>query len=135
MFKDLIVVERKGLMVTPALEGAVSTGMFTVVTKSRSGFPTVSQVKADSAYQAFRKFQAGSVLNVSMVSEGGYNFTMYARSGKKVRISEEIARELRVGDINDGSVMHKTALYSSEQYRAVNSSNWDSKVFVMNDNK
>jgi hypothetical protein len=68
MFKDLIVVERKGLMVTPALEGTVSTGMFTVVTKSRSGFPTVSQVKADSAYLAFRKFQAGSVLNVSMVN-------------------------------------------------------------------
>ncbi len=135
MFKDLIVVERKGLMVTPALEGAVSTGMFTVVTKSRSGFPTVSQVKADSAYLALRKFQIGSVLNVSTVSESGYNFTMYARSGKKVRISEEIARELRVGDINDGSVMHKTALYSQEQYRAVNSSNWDSKVFVMNNNK
>ena len=130
--EDLVIVERKGLMVMPSLESVNAQGLFTVVTKSRSGFPSVSQVKADSAYQAFRKFQAGSVLNVSMMSESGYSFTMYARSGKKVRISEEIARELRVGDINDGSVMHKTALYSSEQYRAVNSSNWDSKVFVMN---
>ena len=132
MLKDLIVVERKGLMVTPALQGAVSTGMFTVVCKSRSGFPTVSQVKADSAYQAFRKFQAGSILNISAVSESGYNFTLYARSGKKIMISEDIARELRVGDINDGKVMHKTVLYNQEQYRAVNSSSWDSKVFVMN---
>ena len=131
MFKNLVVVERKGLMVTPAIDSK-STGVFTVVTKSRSGFPTVSQVNADSAYKALRKFQLGSVLNVSMMSESGFQFTMYARSGKKIRISEEIARELRVGDINDGSVMHKTALYSQEQYRAVNSSSWDSKVFVMN---
>ena len=131
MFKNLVVVERKGLMVTPAIDSK-STGVFTVVTKSRSGFPTVSQVNADSAYKALRKFQLGSVLNVSMVSESGYNFTMYARSGKKIRISEEIASELRVGDINDGSVMHKTALYSQEQYHTVNSSSWDSKVFVMN---
>tara|TARA_Y100000389_G_scaffold203730_2_gene253211 strand:+ start:1306 stop:1710 length:405 start_codon:yes stop_codon:yes gene_type:complete len=131
MFKNLVVVERKGLMVTPAIDSK-STGVFTVVTKSRSGFPTVSQVNADSAYKALRKFQLGSVLNVSMMSESGFQFTMYARSGKKIRISEEIARELRVGDINDGSVMHKTALYSQEQYRAVNSSSWDSKVFVVN---
>ena len=108
MFKNLVVVERKGLMVTPAIDSK-STGVFTVVTKSRSGFPTVSQVNADSAYKALRKFQLGSVLNVSMMSESGFQFTMYARSGKKIRISEEIARELRVGEINDGSVMHKTA--------------------------
>ena len=133
--EDLVIVERKGLMVMPSLESVNAQGLFTVVTKSRSGFPSVSQVKADSAYQAFRKFQAGSILNVSAVSESGYNFTLYARSGKKIMISEDIARELRVGDINDGSVMHKTALYSQEQYRAVNSSSWDSKVFVMNNNK
>ena len=69
------------------------------------------------------------------MSESGFAFTMYARNGKKVQISEEIARELRVGDINDGSVMHKTALYSQEQYRSVNSSSWASKVFVVNEEK
>ena len=35
---DLVIVERKGLIVVPALESGVKGGMFTVVTKSRSGF-------------------------------------------------------------------------------------------------
>ena len=132
---DLVIVERKGLIVTPTLESGVKGGTFTVVTKSRSGFPSVSTVQADSAYLALRKFKIGAVLNVSFMSESGFAFTMYARNGKKVQISEEIARELRVGDINDGSEIHKTSLYSQEQYRAVNSSSWASKVFVVNEEK
>jgi hypothetical protein len=58
---------------------------------------------------------------------------MYARAGKKVWMSEEIAEQLTVGDINDGSVMSNTSLYSQAQYQAVNAKTWADKVFVMNE--
>jgi len=44
----------------------------------------------------------------------------------------ELAKDITVGDINDGAQMIKTSLYSHEQYKAVGAKTWASKVFVKN---
>jgi hypothetical protein len=130
----LNVIKRKGLTVFPALENKHVRGTFVVVTKCRAGYPTISTVEANSAYEAFSRYKRAAVMNVSFLSKEGFHFTMYARMGKKVWISEEIAEHLTVGDINDGGVMVNTSLYSQEQYQAVNAKTWADKVFVMNEN-
>ena len=74
-------------------------------------------------------------MNISLVTESGMNLTMYARTGKKVWISEDILREVKVGDINDGGTMSKTGLYNQSQYQLVNAKSWADKAYVMNEVK
>jgi hypothetical protein len=55
---------------------------------------------------------------------------VYARVGKKVWIAKDMLSQLEVGDINQS--LSDTALYSQEQYKAVNAKSWASKAYVMN---
>ena len=130
----LVVVERKGFTMMPEFMSEMELkGIYTVVTKCRAGYPTVSTVEADNPYQAFRRFQTGAILNLSFNNKNvNHNFTLYARQGKKVWIAPELAKDITVGDINDGKVMSGTSLYSQDQYQAVNAKTWVSKVFIQN---
>ena len=130
---NLIVVKRKGFQMLHELEGMDLKGTYIIVTKCNAGYPTVSTIKADSPYQAFRRYQTGAIMNISFMNQNvNHNFTIYARQGKKVWMSPELAKDITVADINDGSQMVKTSLYSHEQYKAVNAKTWASKVFIQN---
>jgi hypothetical protein len=130
---NLIVVKRKGFQMLHELEGMDLKGTYIVVTKCNAGYPTVSTIKADTPYQAFRRYQTGAIMNISFMNQNvNHNFTIYARQGKKVWMSPELAKDITVADINDGSQMVKTSLYSHEQYKAVNAKTWASKVFIQN---
>ena len=130
--KQLVVVKRKELVVFPTLKGKSLEGTYTVVTKCQAGFPTISTVQAASPYEVFRRYVKGAIMNISLVGEKGFNFTMYARMGKKVWACPELLSEITIGDINDGGVMYKTGLYSHDQYQAVNANTWADKAYVMN---
>ena len=129
---ELKVIKRKELVVFPALEGKSLEGTYNVVTKCKAGFPTISSVQAKTPYEVFSRYVKGAIMNISLVGENGFNFTMYARIGKKVWISEEILKEVKVGDINDGGTMYKTGLYSYGQFELVNAKTWADKAYVMN---
>jgi hypothetical protein len=130
---NLIVVKRKGFQMLHELEGMDLKGTYIIVTKCNAGYPTVSTIKADTPYQAFRRYQTGAIMNISFMNQNvNHNFTIYARQGKKVWMSPELAKDITVADINDGSQMVKTSLYSHEQYKAVNAKTWASKVFIKN---
>lgn len=130
---NLIVVKRKGFQMLHELEGMDLKGTYIIVTKCNAGYPTVSTIKADTPYQAFRRYQTGAIMNISFMNQNvNHNFTIYARQGKKVWMSPELAKDITVADINDGSQMVKTSLYSHEQYKAVNAKTWASKVFIQN---
>ena len=130
---NLIVVKRKGFQMLHELEGMDLKGTNIIVTKCNAGYPTVSTIKADTPYQAFRRYQTGAIMNISFMNQNvNHNFTIYARQGKKVWMSPELAKDITVADINDGSQMVKTSLYSHEQYKAVNAKTWASKVFIKN---
>tara|TARA_Y100000385_G_C12705242_1_gene472258 strand:+ start:38 stop:448 length:411 start_codon:yes stop_codon:yes gene_type:complete len=136
MLDKLVVVKRDKFTVLPHFEGRNLKGSYTVVTKCRAGYPTVSIVEAESPYEVFRRYQTGAIMNISFnVTEHDnitYSITVYARVGKKVWASEALLREITVGDINDGPTMSNTSLYSQEQYQAVNAKSWASKAYVMN---
>lgn len=130
---NLIVVKRKGFQMLHELEGMDLKGTYIIVTKCNAGYPTVSTIKADTPYQAFRRYQTGAIMNISFMNQNvNHNFTIYARQGKKVWMSPELAKDITVADINDGSQRVKTSLYSHEQYKAVNAKTWASKVFIKN---
>ncbi len=130
---NLVVIERKGFKMFTSLEGWDLKGTYYVVTKCKAGFPTVQNIEADSPYQVFSKFKTDAIMNITFHNAKlDYNFSIYARMGKKVWMSPELAKDITVGDINDGGVMHKTSLYSQEQYNAVNAKTWADKVFIQN---
>ena len=57
--------------------------------------------------------------------------TVFARSGNKViLIDNQIAKSIKVGTVNQ--LFYNTNLYDQNQYQAVNSTNWDSYVFISN---
>jgi len=130
MVNKIVIVKRDKFTVLPSLERYLY-GEYTIVTKCKAGFASVSTVKASSPYDVFRRYKKGAIMNISFNS-GSNRFTVYARTGKKVWACEELLREITVGDINDGGVMYKTSLYSHEQYQAVNAKSWADKAYVMN---
>ena len=62
---------------------------------------------------------------------GEYDFTVFARAGKKVWIEEDMLAQITVGDINQD--LYNTALYNQFQYQAVNAKTWADKAYVMNE--
>jgi hypothetical protein len=68
-------------------------------------------------------------MNISKVGDK-FNSTVFARSGKKIWIAEEMLVELTVGDINQELV--NTGMYSQEQYAAVGATSWASMAYVNN---
>lgn len=110
-------------------------GEYRVITKCRAGYLVTSVVQADSPISAFRRYKPKAIQSIMLVrpmSDGStYDFTVYARNGKKVWATEEFLSEVEVGDINQD--LHNTALYDQTQYKAVNANSWASKAYVMND--
>ena len=106
-------------------------GTYRVITKCKAGFMCSSDVEADSAIQAFRRYKPKAIQSIAYLLNGGYPVTVFARSGKKVWASECFLREVEVADINQS--LYNTALYNQNQYAAVNAKSWASKAYVMNE--
>jgi hypothetical protein len=127
--KKMKLVPRKDLVVFPADNIMHGKGKYLVVTKCQAGFPTTSYVDVDSPIAAFRRYQSKAIMNISKVGDK-FNSTVFARSGKKIWIAEEMLVELTVGDINQELV--NTGMYSQEQYAAVGATSWASMAYVNN---
>jgi hypothetical protein len=106
-------------------------GTYRVITKCQAGFMVSSDVQANSAIQAFRRYKPKAIQSIAFLLNGGYPVTVFARNGKKVWASECFLSEVTVGDINQD--LSNTALYSQHQYAMVNAKSWASKAYVMNE--
>lgn len=106
-------------------------GTYRVISKCPAGYMTSYDTKCDSPYQVFSRYKMKHVHSIAFVREDGLAFTVYARTGKKVWITEQLLCELTVGDIN-GNDLVGTALYCQYQYRAVGAKTWACKAYVMN---
>ena len=110
-------------------------GKYRIITKCRAGFMVTSVVNASSAMNALRRYKMKAVQSVIRIKEvsgiGEYDFTVFARVGKKIWIEEDMLAEITVGDINQD--LYKTALYNQYQYQAVNAKTWADKAYVMNE--
>ena len=105
-------------------------GTYRVITKCQAGFMVSSDVEADSAIQAFRRYKPKAIQSIAFLLNGGYPVTVFARNGKKVWASECFLSEVTVGDINQE--LFNTALYNQYQYESVNAKTWADKAYVMN---
>ena len=108
-------------------------GTYRVITKCQAGFMVSSDVQANSAIQAFRRYKPKAIQSIAFLLNGGYPVTVYARNGKKVWASECFLSEVTVGDINQD--LYNTALYSQYQYQSVKAKTWADKAYVMNEEK
>ena len=135
--KNIIIAQKnKDLQVMSHMSEFESwEGEYRVITKCQAGFMVSSVVKAKSPIHAFRQYKPKAIQSIAFIKPikdiGSYDFTVFARNGKKVWASEEFLREVEVGDINQD--LYNTALYSSIQYQAVNAKSWASKAYVMNE--
>lgn len=127
----LTIIPNKDLRVLNS-KANISEGKNTyrAITKCKAGFMVSSTVEASSPIMAFRQYNPKSLQSLAIVGDG-FDFTVYARQGKKVWASDDILLEMTVGDINQS--LANTALYSQTQYKAVNASSWASKAFVVNE--
>lgn len=116
-----------------------TAGKFRFITKTRSGFYTVSDARDfdNPRYMEFpegllRAYKKGALQTVEFCPEGGdYYLTVFARVGKKIKLVDKaILASLTVGTIN--SMWYNTELYSQQQYNAVNSKTWASKAYTLN---
>jgi hypothetical protein len=137
--KNIIITQRnKDLKITNYTGGNMcGEGKYRVITKCQAGFMVSSVKEAKSAIDVFRSYQIKHVHSIARVKDingiGEQDFMVYARTGKKVWIDEDLLCELEVGDINQS--LTNTALYSQAQYNAVNAKSWASKAYVMNEVK
>lgn len=113
----------------------IGKGTYRVITKCQAGFMITSTVEASSPIEAFRRYKPKAIQSIAFVktmADGSlYDFTVFARSGKKIWACEEFLLEVEVGDINQA--LSNTALYSQAQYNAVKAKSWASKAYVMNE--
>ena len=139
MKKEIIIaVKNRDLQVMSYLSDfECGEGQYRVITKCQAGFMVSSVVKAKSPVAAFRQYKPKAIQSIAFIKpmkDGStYDFTVYARNGKKVWASEEFLSEVTVGDINQD--LHNTALYNQYQYKAVNAKSWACKAYVMNEEK
>lgn len=137
MTKKIIIANRdKNLQVLNYGETfQAGKGKYRVITKCQAGYMISSITEADSPIRAFRQYKPKSIQSIAVIKSinnvGEFDFTVYARNGKKVWASEEFLAEVEVGDINQA--LSETALYSQEQYSAVNAKSWAAKAYVMNE--
>jgi hypothetical protein len=126
--KDLKVTNYSG-------DNMCGAGKYRVIVKCQAGFMISSVKEAKSAIDVFRSYQIKHVHSIARVKDvaniGEHDFMVYARTGKKVWIDENLLCELEVGDINQS--LTNTALYNQYQYQAVNAKTWASKAYVMNE--
>lgn len=109
-------------------------GTYRVIYKCNAGYMSSNDSQNSSPIDVFRSYKMKYVHSIAYITESGNALTLYARSGKKVWIVEQLLSELTVGDIN-GNDLTNTALYSQTQYNAVNAKTWASKAYVMNEEK
>ena len=117
-------------------ETVCGKGKYRVITKCQAGFLVSSVIEASSALNVLRSYKPKSLQSIARIMGPvgeEFDVTVFARSGKKVWITEEMLSEICVGDINNG--FQNTALYNQFQYSAVNAKSWASKAYVMNDEK
>ena len=76
MLNKIVIVKRDKFTVLPSLERDLN-GEYTIVTKCKAGFASVSTVKASSPYEVFRRYKKGAIMNISFNS-GSNRFTVYA---------------------------------------------------------
>ena len=141
MNKLVIAVKNKDLKVMSffnkegEFDGMCGEGKYRVITKCQAGFMVTSVIETSSAMSALRSYKMKAVQSIARIKEvdgvGNYEFTIFARAGKKVWIAEAMLSEITVGDINQD--LYKTALYNQFQYQAVNAKTWVDKAYVMNE--
>jgi hypothetical protein len=136
--KVVIAVKNKDLHVINLNDPFMcGEGKYRVITKCQAGFMVTSVKQARSAMEVFRSYKIKAVHSIARVRDvahiGEHDFTVYARTGKKVWIDENMLAEMTVGDINQD--LSNTALYNQYQYQAVNAKTWACKAYVMNDVK
>ena len=133
--KVVIAIKNKDLKITNYSGDMCSEGKYRVITKCQAGFMVSSVKQAKSAIDVFRSYKIKAVHSIARVIDmeriGEQDFMVYARTGKKVWIEENMLAEMTVGDINQS--LTNTALYSQAQYKAVNAETWASKAYVMNE--
>jgi hypothetical protein len=133
--KVVIAVKNKDLHVTNLNDPFMcGEGKYRVITKCQAGFMITSVKQARSAMEVFRSYKIKAVQSIARVKDikgiGEMDFMVYARTGKKVWIEEDMLAQLTVGDINQD--LFNTALYNHHQYQAVNAETWADKAYVMN---
>ena len=129
--KAITVIPNKDLKVLTHVNSLTEgRRMYRAITKSRAGFMITSTIEADSPIMAFRRYEPKALQSLAVITDN-YEFTVYARSGKKVWASEAFLSEMTVGDINQS--LYNTCLGNQSQYKAVNATSWASKAFVVNE--
>ena len=136
--KLVIAVKNRDLMITNLEDPFMcGEGKYRVITKCRAGFMVTSVIEASSAINALRRYKIKAVQSIARIKEvdgiGNYEFTIFARNGKKIWIEEDMLATMTVGDINQD--LSKTALYNQFQYQSVNAKTWADKAYVMNEGK
>ena len=134
--KLVIAVKNRDLMITNLEDPFMcGEGKYRVITKCRAGFMVTSVIEASSAINALRRYKIKAVQSIARIKEvdgiGNYEFTIFARAGKKIWIEEDMLATMTVGDINQD--LSKTALYNQFQYQTVNAKTWADKAYVMNE--
>ena len=136
MNKLVIAVKNRDLMITNLEDPFMcGEGKYRVITKCRAGFMVTSVIEASSAINALRRYKIKAIQSIARIKEvdgiGNYEFTIFARNGKKIWIEEDMLATMTVGDINQD--LSKTALYNQFQYQSVNAKTWADKAYVMNE--
>ncbi len=135
--KLIIAVKNKDLRVSSYCEDMCGEGKYRVITKCQAGFMITSVKQARSAMEVFRSYKIKAVHSIARIKDvahiGEHDFMVYARTGKKVWIEEDMLAQLTVGDINQD--LYNTALYSQYQYQSVKAKTWADKAYVMNEEK
>ena len=139
--KNLVIKNRnKDLKVMSFYKGAekndsmCGAGKYRVITKCQAGFMITSVVDASSALNALRQYKVKAIQSIARIKEvsgNEHDFTVFARSGKKIWVAEDMLAEFTVGDINQE--LSNTALYDQFQYASVNAKTWADKAYVMNE--
>lgn len=134
--KLVIAVKNRDLFITNLEDPFMcGEGKYRVITKCRAGFMVTSVIEASSAINALRRYKIKAVQSIARIKEvdgiGNYEFTIFARNGKKIWIEEDMLATMTVGDINQD--LSKTALYNQFQYQSVNAKTWADKAYVMNE--
>ena len=136
MNKLVIAVKNRDLTITNLEDPFMcGEGKYRIISKCRAGFMVSSLTTAKSAIALLRGCNKKAVQSISRIKDiegiGEYEFTVYARSGKKVWIEEDMLAEVTIGDINQD--LYKTSLYNQFQYQSVNAKTWADKAYVMNE--
>lgn len=136
MNKLVIAVKNRDLTITNLEDPFMcSEGKYRIISKCRAGFMVTSVIEASSAINALRRYKIKAVQSIARIKEvdgiGNYEFTIFARNGKKIWIEEDMLATMTVGDINQD--LSKTALYNQFQYQSVNAKTWADKAYVMNE--